>query len=113
MCLPGLVLVVALAAAPAASAASGCQKGKERKLGATYVTKVTVTGTDCAAALKVVKAFHTCRKKSANGKCKSTVKGYKCTEKRPAALKIPTQYTGDVTCKSGAKRVFQEYQQDT
>jgi hypothetical protein len=113
MCLPALVLVVALAAAPAGSAATGCQKAKERKLGATYVTKVTVKGTDCATGLTVVKAFHSCRKKSSTGKCKSTVKGYKCTEKRPAAETIPTQYTGYVTCTSGAKRVVQEYQQNT
>jgi hypothetical protein len=114
MLLLALALVVALVAAPVGSAATGCQKGKERKLGATYVTKLTTKGTSCATGRTVVKAFHACRKHNGvAGHCKSKVKGYTCTEKRPAAEKIPTQYTGYVTCKSGSKRVIQEYQQDT
>jgi hypothetical protein len=111
---PALVLVVGLVAAPATPASTGCQKGKERTLGATYVTKLTTRGTSCATGRTVVKAFHACRKKhGVTGRCTSKVKGYSCTEKRPAALKIPTQFTGRVTCKSGSKRVIQEYQQDT
>lgn len=112
--LAALLLAVGLVAAPAASAATNCQKGKERKLGATYVTKLTTKGTSCATGRTISKAFHSCRKKKGvAGYCKSKVKGYTCTEKRPAALKIATQFTGVVTCRSGSKRVTQEYQQDT
>jgi hypothetical protein len=114
MLLLALGLLVALVAAPAGSAATGCQKGKERKLGATYVTKLTTKNATCATARRVVKAFHSCRKKKGvAGYCKSKVKGYTCTERRPAAERIATQYTGYVTCKSATRRVIQEYQQNT
>jgi hypothetical protein len=114
MLLLALGLLVALVAAPVGSAATGCQKGKERKLGATYVTKLTTKNATCATARTVVKAFHSCRKKKGlAGYCKSKVKGYTCTERRPAAERIATQYTGYVTCKSATRRVIQEYQQNT
>ncbi len=110
-------VLAALVLAPAGSAATSCAsalKGKEQKLGTTYVTTVKVTGTGCSTGFSVVKAFHACRhKKGAAGKCTAKVKGYSCTEKRPANLKGPASYDGDVTCKSGSKRVVHHYQQNT
>jgi hypothetical protein len=107
--------IAALAFAPAGSAATKCSvKGKEQKLGTTYVTTLKVTGVSCATGESVVKAFHACRhKKGAAGRCATKVKGFSCTEKRPAALKGPISYDADVTCKNGAKRVVHHYQQNT
>lgn len=112
--LPALAVTVALAMAPGASAATGCQKGKERKLGATYVTKLTTKGVSCAVGRDVAKAWQSKCRRAKISTC-TKVSGYRCTEKRPAAEMIPTQYTGYVTCKnaSGSKRVTQEYQQNT
>lgn len=109
--------LAALAIAPAGSAAAATKcsvKGKEQKLGTTYVTTLKVTGVSCATGESVVKAFHACRhKKGVAGRCATKVKGYSCTEKRPAALKGPVSYDGDVTCKRGTKRVVFHYQQNT
>jgi hypothetical protein len=107
--------VAALALAPTGSAATKCSvKGKERKLGTTYVTTLKVTGVSCSTGESVVKAFHACRhKRGVSGTCSSKVKGFTCTEKRPASLKGPISYDGDVTCKSAAKRVVHHYQQNT
>jgi hypothetical protein len=107
--------IAALALAPAAPAATKCSlKGKEQKLGTTYVTTLKVTGVSCATGQSIVKAFNACRhKKGKAGHCTTKVKGYTCTEKRPAALKGPISYDADVTCKNGAKRVVFHYQQNT
>ncbi len=72
-----------------------------------------MTGVSCATGKKVVKAFHSCRlKHGKQGKCTSKVSGYTCTEKRPASLKSAFSFEGDVTCKSGSKRITHHYQQD-
>ena len=110
-----LAAIAALALAPAGSAASTCSvKGKEQKLGTTYVTTLKVTGVSCSAGEGVVKAFNACRhKKGAAGRCATKVRKYSCSEKRPAALKGPISYDADVTCKNGARRVLFHYQQNT
>lgn len=103
-------------AAPTAHAAAAkkcpLSAAKQRKLGATYVTSLKVTGVTCSAAEKVVIKYHACRHKhGAAGTCTTKVAGYKCTEKRGAT--IPTQYDSIATCKSGAKRIVQSYEQFT
>lgn len=107
--------IAALCLAPAASAATTCNiRGKERKLGTTYVTSLKVTGVSCATGQRVVKAFHACRhKRGAAGTCRTRVNRYSCTEKRPASLRGPVSYDGDVTCKRGSRRVVHHYQQNT
>lgn len=110
------VLFVALAAAPASAATKSCKqeiKGKERKLGATYVTVVKVTGVSCSTGFGVVKSFNGCRRSNggADGRCTKKVKGYKCTEGK--RLKGPLSYDADVTCKTGSKRIAFHYQQNT
>ena len=86
-------------------------KGKERKLGATYVTKVTASGISCGGALDVVKAYHRCRRArgGADGRC-PRVSGYRCSEKRTSS---PTQYDSRATCRKGSRRVVQQYTQNT
>ena len=96
-----LAASLALPAGPAAAASyKTCSvKGKERKLGTTYVTKLRARGTSCRNAEGVVKAFHACRhKKGKAGRCTSKVKGYKCTDKRESVMAL------SYTAQSGLKR---------
>jgi hypothetical protein len=117
--LGALAAVLASLPSTAATAAStkscaAALKGKERKLGPTYVTKVSVRGVSCSTGLGVVKAFHGCRLKNGRkGRCTSRVKGYRCSESRPSRLKGPVSFDGDVTCKRGDRRVTHHYQQNT
>jgi len=85
--------------------------GKETDLGASYVTSVKARNTSCGKALKLVKAYHGCRKDNggANGHC-DKVDGYKCDEKRESA---PAQYYAKAKCEKGGKKVIQTYQQNT
>ena len=108
--LAGLAL---LAAAPAHAATTCDLKRDGRKLGATYVTSLKATQVSCAKAKRVVKAFNVCRKAhgGADGTCTSSVQGFRCTEKRGAA--IPTQYSSRVTCRSASRRVQFAYTQFT
>jgi len=114
---------VALAAPSGSVAASSkiCKldAGAAQKLGPTYVTYTSgkggyrVTAVSCASGKKVIKAFHSCRlKKGKQGRCTTKVSGYSCTDKRPSSLKSTFSFEGDVTCKSGSKRITHHYQQD-
>jgi hypothetical protein len=84
-----------------------------RKLGTTYVTSLKTTQVSCEKAKRVVKAFNACRKAhgGADGTCTASVQGFRCTEKRGAA--IPTQYSSRVMCRSAARRVQFAYTQFT
>ena len=110
----GIAALALVPAGPAAAATKCSVKGKEQKLGTTYVTTLKVTGVSCATGQSVVKAFNACRHKhGAAGRCATKVKGFGFTERRPAALKGPISYDADVTGKNGAKRVVFHYQQNT
>ncbi|HEX8084381.1 MAG TPA: hypothetical protein VF529_08830 [Solirubrobacteraceae bacterium] len=105
----GAALLLAL---PAASPARGCSvKGKERKLGATYVTSVSASGISCSGALDVVRAYHRCRHRrgGADGRC-PRFNGWRCRESRVSS---PTQYDSRATCRKGGRRVVQRYTQNT
>ncbi|HWK29704.1 MAG TPA: hypothetical protein VNS09_24270 [Solirubrobacter sp.] len=110
-----LLLLTAIAAALTqagpAHAASTCDiSGKERKLGATYVTSVKATGVTCKSALSLVKAFHQCRRQhGVAGHC-AKVRGYRCSERRDA---IETQFDSRATCSSGKRKVAFTYTQNT
>jgi hypothetical protein len=119
-CLAPLVVAAScsaiLATAGPSGAASTCKLSiaTARHMGPTYVTGLKVSGTTCANAIKVTKAFHSCRLKTGvKGRCTTKVMGYSCTDKRPAALQSALSFDGDVTCKRGAARVVHHYQQDT
>jgi hypothetical protein len=98
-----------------ASAAKTCNiSGKERKLGATYVTALKVRKVSCATAEKVVKAYHRCRFNAGgkDGKCSRRVRGgWSCSDRR--FNKIPTQYDARATCKKGSARIWHSYTQFT
>ena len=98
---------------PTAQAAKTCDiSSVERKLGPTYVTSLTATGTGCGAAKRLVKAFHACRKAhgGVKGRCTSTVQGYSCNERRST---IPTQFSSKVTCRKSGAKVVHTYTQFT
>jgi len=110
------VIAVMLSIPAVSGAATTCKLSLKtaRGLGPTYVTKLRVTGTSCANAVKVTRAFHTCRlKKGKRGRCTTPVLRYTCSDRRPAAESIPTQFTGHVTCRRGSARITHDYQQDT
>ncbi|HEV2813302.1 MAG TPA: hypothetical protein VGW10_08630, partial [Solirubrobacteraceae bacterium] len=97
--LPALAAVLAVAlcapagasSPPVATAAAACSvAGKERKLGATYVTSVRATRVSCRRALALVRDYHRCRRSrgGADGRC-PRVNGYRCSERRTSS---PTQY---------------------
>src|SRR3954468_18167681 len=98
-------------AGQSARTASTCSiSGKERKLGATYVTSVTASGVACSKAVTFVKAYHSCRHKhGAAGHC-AKLQGYTCTERRES---IPTQFDAVATCRSGSRKIVQTYTQNT
>ena len=55
--------------------------GRQRDLGASYVTSLEVNGLDCAEAEKIVRAYHACRLKDGpEGRCLTPVPGFNCTE---------------------------------
>ena len=102
----------ALAASPAA-AATRCDVSKDgRKLGTTYVTKLTATNVTCTKAKSVVKAFHRCRRANGGvkGRCASRVQGFRCTETRET---IPTQFDARATCRDGSRAIRFSYEQFT
>jgi hypothetical protein len=106
-----LALVVLALVVPASASAKTCSvAGKERKLGATYVTSLKAVGLSCRSAEKVVKSFHECRRRHGKaGRC-PRISGYRCTETRRSA---PTQFDSRATCKRGSKRVTFKYTQFT
>ena len=115
--MPRVPLLAALVAAlllalPAAAHARSCNiSGKERRLGATYVTSVSATGISCSGALDVVRAYHRCRRArgGADGRC-PRFNRYRCRESRTSS---PTQYDSRATCRKGGRRVVQRYTQNT
>lgn len=112
-CLTLLAGAVALSTAAPASAATCNIRGKERKLGPTYVTSLRVSGTSCATGERVVKAFHKCRFANGgkDGRCRTRVLRWRCTEKR--LNRISTQYDARVTCTKGSASIKHNYTQFT
>lgn len=105
------------AAAPVASAsATSCHltAHEQRSLGASYVTSLKVDGTSCSKGKSVTLAFNKCRTAGGKpqGKCKSKVEGFSCTEHRYDAVPH-VQYSSKVTCAAGSKRVYSTYTQNT
>jgi hypothetical protein len=104
-----LALAPAAPADPPATAAKSCGVGDERSYGTTYVLGISVSGTSCRAARKVIRAFHGCRP-GKSGRC-GGVLGYSCSESR--FNKGRTSYDSRVTCRKGGKTVKHTYTQFT
>lgn len=100
---------------PQAGAARGCSiRGQQDNLGATYVTTLRVSGTTCSNGKKVVRAYHRCRRANggADGRCRSRVFGYKCSERRLNVLRN-VSYDARVRCTKSGREIFHRYQQNT
>ncbi|HEV2723392.1 MAG TPA: hypothetical protein VGV10_02070 [Thermoleophilaceae bacterium] len=100
--------------APRAGASRGCNiRGQQDNLGATYVINLRVSGTSCRNGKRVVKTFHSCRRRAGgrDGRCRSRVLGYRCSERRLNV--IPSQYDARVRCKKPGREVFHRYTQNT
>jgi hypothetical protein len=117
-----LALLAALPAAapaggdrgPTAQGAKRCSIGsrESRRLGPTYVLKLSVFSTKCSNGKRLVKAYYRCRKANGGrrGKCRKRVLGYRCSERR--FNEIPgTQFDARVTCKKGGRKVKHTYTQ--
>jgi hypothetical protein len=104
-----LALVPAAPADPTATAAKSCKVGDSRSYGTTYVLGISVSGTSCRAARKLIRAFHGCRP-GKSGRC-GGVLGYSCSESR--FNKGRTSYDSRVTCRKGGKTVKHTYTQFT
>lgn len=104
---------LAVAAGPAAAGTRTCDIRNEwTTFGVTYVTQIKVTNTTCAKGKRVVRAFHRCRKANGGikGRCTSRVLGYRCTESRTTG---PAQFSSEVVCRDGTRRVRHFYTQNT
>jgi hypothetical protein len=85
--------------------------GKQKSLGASYVTSLKVAGVTCAKGENTIKAYHACRKAKGGGVCGSPGGGFSCKEGKRA--KVPgVQYSATVKCRKGAKRVKSSYTQN-
>jgi hypothetical protein len=87
--------------------------GKQRSLGASYVTSLKVIGVSCRKGKKVTKEYHQCRKgKGGKGsKAGCTIRGFGCKTKVLQEVQ-GVQFNGKMVCKKGAKRVISKYVQN-
>lgn len=94
--------------AATATAAGSCSPASYP--GSGYFTSLKVYGTSCSKGRKLQVAHYKCRiKDGKKGKC-GRVSGYRCSEKRGAA--ISTEFNSRVTCKNGSRKVVWTYQQN-
>jgi hypothetical protein len=119
-----LVLLAALAAltlsisaqdAPAASYKPCVLTGKDQYPAGgkpTYNTSLKAQKAPCATAKKVMRAFHTCRSKASNNCSKKVLGAWRCSAKTDSTNPVTKDFTGQFTCKSGARAVKSTYQQD-
>jgi hypothetical protein len=106
-----LAVLAVLAAAPAAQAKNCNVQSDAEKLGASYVTSLTVKRISCATGKKLVRSYHSCRKARGGikGRCPS-FQGWSCREQRES---IKTQFSAKATCTKGSRRFVQTYSQFT
>jgi hypothetical protein len=87
--------------------------GKQRNLGASYVTSIEVTKVECAQAEKVVTAYHGCRRQNggAGGTCETAVMGFTCSE--GARQSVPgVQFNATADCRKGGAEIKSSYTQN-
>jgi hypothetical protein len=98
----------------AAAALSSCNiDGKQRNLGASYVTTIEVAGVSCGQAEKVVTAYHRCRQQNggAGGTCDGPVMGFECTEGQRQS--VPgVQFNATADCSKGEAQITSAYTQN-
>src|SRR5215212_6601565 len=118
------VALVSAIAVGSGSAAPTAQKaaftacnidGKQKRLGASYVTSLKVQGVSCAKGEKVVKAYHQCRHANgADGSCGHAVLGFTCKDGKRVGVP-DVQYNATAKCRklsNDAKRIKSTYTQN-
>jgi hypothetical protein len=91
--------------------------GKQRQLGASYVTSLKVQGVGCTKAERVIKTYHQCRHANGGpaGSCNSSVLGFRCKDGKHTG--VPNvQYNATAKCRKASnpsKRVKSRYTQNT
>jgi hypothetical protein len=124
----GLILLIALCLTASAGcgggddtsgttstgALSNCDiNGKQRNLGASYVTSIEVAKVNCGQAEKVVAAYHGCRRQNggAGGTCETAVMGFTCTEGQRQS--VPgVQFNATADCRMGDAEIKSSYTQN-
>jgi hypothetical protein len=87
--------------------------GRQRELGASYVTTIQVAKVSCAQAEMVVLAYHHCRQRNggASGRCDTAVRGFGCTEDQRQA--VPgVQFNATADCRKGDAEIKSAYTQN-
>lgn len=90
--------------------------GKQKTMGASYVTSLKVQGVSCAKGEKVIRAYHQCRHANggAAGSCGSTVLGFTCKDGK--RIGVPdVQYNATAKCRkvsNADKRIKSSYTQN-
>jgi hypothetical protein len=112
----GAACISAIALATAGSAGADSQRATDcgyKQFGSTYVYSIRAKQTGCDNARTVAEKFTKCRKRNggADGRCRHRVRKFRCSENRHDATSV--QYSSDVVCKRGAKRVRFVYTQNT
>ena len=112
----GAACISAVALATAGSAGADSQRVTDcgyMQLGSTYVYSIKAKQVGCAKARTVAEKFTACRKRNggADGRCGHRVRRFRCSEDRHDATSV--QYSSDVVCKRGEKRVKFVYTQNT
>jgi hypothetical protein len=93
---------------------SNCDiNGKQRNLGASYVTSIEVAKVSCGQAEKVVTAYHHCRQQNggAGGTCTTAVMGFECTE-GPRQSVPGVQFNATADCRQGDAQIKSSYTQN-
>jgi hypothetical protein len=106
-------LAAGSSSAPTATAARRCRvAGRQRRLGASYVTRIDASGISCSGAYAVVRGYHRCRKSrgGADGRC-PRFNGWRCSE--GTRRRSPTQYDARAICRKSGRSVSQRYTQNT
>ena len=109
-----LLLAVTSMASPGPSTTAkscGISRHEMTRLGATYVTSISVTRTTCSHGKSVVRAFQRCRKaRGGHGRCHHAVLGYSCSERRGYEH---GEFSSRVRCHKGRRHVNFTYTQFT
>ena len=96
------------------AALSRCDiNGKQRNLGASYVTTIEVAKVSCSQAEKVVVTYHRCRQQhgGAGGTCDTAVMGFDCTEGQRQS--VPgVQFNATADCLKGDAEIKSSYTQN-
>jgi hypothetical protein len=114
-----LLIVLPAAAAPASSEGPVANASRTcsvtniwRKLGASYVNKLSTRNVSCADARSFSRLYHRCRRRNggADGRC-PRINRFRCTERRYNRIDI--SYDANVLCVRGSQRIRQTYTQLT